>query len=154
MKRIQMLVASLLITGSCLAALAATPVAASAATIEVRETSRGKILVDEAGFTLYVFTADKKHQDHCITIEENGVKCSTAWPPLEVTEAPTVGPGLKHPNRISTTTLPGGAKQVTFKKKPLYTYIGDFMPGQVNYIGALAFGGFWYGISARGMMVR
>jgi len=153
MKRIQTLVASLLITGVGLAALAAAPVAAQAATIEVRETSRGKILVDEAGFTLYVFTADKKRQDHCITIEMNGAKCSSVWPPLEVSETPTAGPGVKA-TKLSTITLPGGAKQVTFKKKPLYTYIGDSMPGQVGYIGALAFGGYWYGLSARGMMVR
>ena len=48
--------------------------AAQAATVELRETERGKILVDEAGFTLYMFTSDKKHQDHCVNIEMNGAE--------------------------------------------------------------------------------
>ena len=63
-----------------------------------------------------------------------GMKCSTFWPPLVVTGMPTVGEGIKS-KFVSTTMLPGGEKQVTFKKKPLYTYIGDSMPGQTGYIG-------------------
>ena len=153
MKRIQTLVACLVVTGASLAALAATPLAAQGATVEVRSTERGEILVNEAGFTLYMFTADKKHQDHCINIESMGVKCSTVWPPLLVTGMPTVGEGLKS-KWVSTTTLPGGEKQVTFKKKPLYTYTGNTMPGQTYYIGVIAFGGYWYGLKAKGMAVR
>lgn len=149
MKRIQMLVACMVVVGASLAALAATPLAAQGATVEVRETERGKILVDEAGFTLYVFTSDKKHQDHCVSIEN----CTKFWPPLTVMGMPTVGEGLKS-KWVSTTMLPGGEKQVTFKKKPLYTYIGDSMPGQISYIGAFAFGGYWYGLSSKGKPVK
>ena len=153
MKRIQMLVACTVVTGASLAAVATAPMAAQAATVEVRETERGKILVDEAGFTLYVFTADKKHQDHCVSIEVMGQKCSTFWPALEVTGVPTAGEGIKA-KALGTTTLPGGGKQVTFKKKPLYTYVGDSMPGQVGYIGAFAFNGYWYGLTAKGKVVK
>ena len=66
---------------------------------------------------------------------------------------PTVAEGIKS-KFVSTTTLPGGEKQVTFKKKPLYTYVGDAMPGEVDYIGALAFGGRWYGLTAKGRTVK
>ena len=149
MKRIPTLVASLVVTGAGLVALAAAPLAAQAATVELRETERGKILVDEAGFTLYMFTSDKKHQDHCVSVE----KCTTVWPPLTVMSMPTAGAGVKA-SSLGTTTLPGGEKQVTFKKKPLYTYIGDSMPGQTSYIGAFAFGGYWYGLKAKGMPVK
>jgi predicted lipoprotein with Yx(FWY)xxD motif len=145
MKRIQTLLACVVVTAAGLATLAAAPLAAQGATVELRETERGKILVNEAGFTLYVFTSDKKHQDHCISVE----KCTTFWPPLTVMSMPTVGEGLKS-KFLSTITLPGGEKQVTFKKKPLYTYIGDSMPGQTSYIGAFAFGGNWYGLTAKG----
>lgn len=153
MKRIQTLVACTVLTAAGLAALATAPMAAQAATVEVRETVRGKILTDEGGFTLYTFTADKKHQDHCITIEMMGEKCPSFWPPLVVSGTPTAGVGIKA-KTLSTTTLPGGEKQVTFKKKPLYTYIGDAMPGDVGYIGAFAFGGYWYGLSGKGMNVK
>jgi predicted lipoprotein with Yx(FWY)xxD motif len=153
MKRIQMLAVAMLATGATLAALAAAPLAAQGATVEARETARGKILVDEAGFTLYEFTADKKHQDHCISIEVMGQKCPSFWPPLLVMGMPTAGEGLKS-KYLSTTTLPGGEKQVTFKKKPLYTYIGDSMPGATGYIGAFVFGGYWYGLTAKGMAVK
>ena len=61
MKRIKMLVACVMVTGASLAALATVPVAAQAATVELRETMRGPIMTNEAGFTLYIFTADKKH---------------------------------------------------------------------------------------------
>ncbi len=149
MKQLKMLVACMVVTGASLAALAAAPLAAQAATVEVRETARGKILVDEAGFTLYMFTADKKHQDHCITVE----KCTSFWPPVLVTGMPTAGEGVKS-KFVSTTTLPGGEKQVTFKKKPLYTYVGDAMPGETDYIGAFEFGGYWYGLTAKGKMVK
>jgi predicted lipoprotein with Yx(FWY)xxD motif len=153
MKRIQMLAVALLASGATIAAWAAAPLAAQGATVQVRETTRGKILVDEAGFTLYYFTLDKKHQDHCITIEMMGLKCPEFWPPLEVTGMPTAGEGIKAKS-LGTTELPGGAKQVTFKKKALYTYVGDAEPGATGYIGALAFGGYWYGLSAKGMKVK
>jgi predicted lipoprotein with Yx(FWY)xxD motif len=153
MKRIQMLVASTVVTAASLAVLAAAPMASQAATVELRMTERGQILVDEAGFTLYMFTADKKHQDHCVTIEVEGRKCSSFWPALEVVGTPTAGTGLKAKS-LGTTELPGGGKQVTFKKKPLYTYVGDSMPGQTSYLGAFAFNGYWYGLTATGKMVK
>ena len=43
---------------------------------------------------------------------------------------------------------------MTFKKKPLYTYSGDSMPGSTSYIGAFAFGGYWYGLTAKGKMIK
>ena len=110
--------------------------------------------MDEAGFTLYVFTADKKHQDHCVSIEVSGQKCSTFWPALD-SHGHAHGRGRHQGQVVSARPmLPGGGKQVTFKKKPLYTYVGDSMPGQVSYIGAFAFDGYWYGLTAKGKLVK
>ncbi len=160
MKRIKMLAGLALATGAVLLALAVAPVASQAATVELRETMLGPIIVNEAGFTLYNFTADKKHQDHCVNIEEVGyigapTKCTTVWPPLLVGEGetPTVGPGLKS-KLLGTTTLPSGAKQVTYKKHPLYTYSKDAGPGETGYVGFAAFGGKWYAQNAKGKVIK
>jgi predicted lipoprotein with Yx(FWY)xxD motif len=103
-------------------------------------TSRGRILVDEKGFTLYTFTKDRKMQDNCVTV----MGCTEVWPPLEVTGMPTAGHGVFR-FLLSTITLPDGMKQVTYAGHPLYHYIGDHGPAETSYIGALQFGGLWYG---------
>ena len=158
MKRIKTLVGLALATGAVLVALAVAP-ASQAATVELRETMLGPILVNEAGFTLYNFTADKKHQDHCVNIEISyggyAKKCIAVWPPLLVgeDETPTAGPGLKS-KLLGTTTLPNGAKQVTYKKHPLYTYSEDAGPGETGYVGFAAFGGRWYAQNAKGKVIK
>lgn len=155
MKRLKMLVACAMVTGASLAALATVPIGAQAATVELRETMRGPILANEAGFTLYIFTADKKHQDHCVLMTGIYGNCPEIWPPLEVGEGemPTAGAGLK-PKLLGTTTLPNGAKQVTYKKHPLYTYSKDAGPGETAYIGFVAFGGYWFTLNGKGKVVK
>ncbi len=155
MKRLTMLVACAAVTGASLAALATMPIGAQAATVELRETMRGPIITNEAGFTLYIFTADKKHQDHCILMTGTYGNCPAIWPPLEVAEGemPTAGTGLKS-KLLGTTTLPGGAKQVTYKRHPLYTYSRDAGPGETSYIGFLAFGGYWYALDGKGRVIQ
>lgn len=155
MKRIKMLVACVMVTGASLAALATAPMAAQAATVELRQTMLGPIITNEAGFTLYIFTADKKHIDHCVFI--NGIygSCPAIWPPLEVAEGelPTVGMGLKS-RLIGTTTLPGGEKQVTYKKHPLYTYSKDLAAAETSYVGFAAFGGSWFTLNGKGRVIK
>ena len=155
MKRIQMLVACTAVAGAGLVALAAVPMVAQAATVEARESMRGPILTNAAGFTLYIFTADKKHIDHCVFIEGIYGSCPAIWPPLEVAEGelPTAGMGIKS-KFLGTTTLPSGAKQVTFKKHPLYTYSKDVGPAETSYFGFPAFGGLWYGLSSKGKVIK
>jgi predicted lipoprotein with Yx(FWY)xxD motif len=122
------------------AAIAGFAQAASAATVNVGMTSRGRILVDENGFTLYTFTKDRKMQDNCVTV----AGCTEVWPPLEVSGTPTAGPGVFR-FLLSTIMLPDGMKQVTYAGHPLYHYTGDHGPGETSYIGKLQFGGLWYG---------
>ena len=155
MKRVQMLVACAILTGASLAVLAGAPMAAQAATVEMRESARGQILVDEAGYTLYMFTADKKHVDHCVDIAGAYGSCVAIWPPLELAEGetPTAGMGIKS-KFLGTTTLPGGEKQVTFKKRPLYTYSGDTHPAETSYVGFKEFGGSWFALSWKGRVVK
>jgi predicted lipoprotein with Yx(FWY)xxD motif len=122
---------------------------AGAGTVNLAKTARGYILVSSTGFTLYEFTKDSSGMDTCVEISG----CSHFWPALTVTGAPTAGPGVKA-SLLSTITLPGGTSQVTYAGHPLYTYSGDSGPGETDYVGARAFGGYWYALRRRGQAVR
>jgi len=154
MKRIQTLIAcGVAAAASCATLAIAAPLSAQAATVQMAERAAGgktqPILVTESGLTLYEFTADKtKHKDKCVEI----MGCTTNWPPLTVTGMPTVGEGI-NPKYVGTQLLPDMEMQVTFKKKPLYTYFAD-TPGSTGYIGAFAFTGFWYALSPKGKVIK
>lgn len=122
--------------------------AAGAATVELRHTSLGEILVDSAGHTLYEFTRDRGAKNSCVSISG----CSRAWPSLPASGRPTAGPSVKSAE-LSSISVPGG-KQVTYAGHPLYTYVGDTRAGETGYVGVSAFGGSWYAINASGQAVR
>lgn len=123
---------------------------ASGATVEVLESLYGStILVDSAGYTLYEFSKDSKKKDHCAKISG----CTAVWPPLAVSGAPTAGPGV-NAALLSTITLPGGASQVTYAGRPLYTHPADPGPGDTYYFGIKEFKGRWYGLNAAGQKLK
>jgi predicted lipoprotein with Yx(FWY)xxD motif len=142
-------IALLLLLAALTAVSFASAAGASAATVELRNTALGEILVGSNGFTLFEFSIDPKKMDHCVTI----MGCPGTWPPLTVTETPTAGPGLK-PKKLRTITLPGGAKQVTYNNRPLYGYSGNVGPGETSYVGVFEFGGYWFAMNAKGKPVR
>ena len=92
----------------------------------------GQVLVDAAGFTLYVFKNDTPGESNC-----KGT-CETAWPPVTVTDTPTAGAGANAP--LGLTTRDDGGKQVTYDGKPLYRFVGDAAPGGTKGEGV---GGVW-----------
>ncbi|HEY2631703.1 MAG TPA: hypothetical protein VGI26_04925 [Solirubrobacteraceae bacterium] len=120
-----------------------------AAKIGVRKTAIGTILVSSSGRTLYEFTKDHSRSDSCVKISG----CSEIWPSLTTSGKPTAGSGVKA-SLLSTITLHGGAKQVTYAGHPLYLYSGDSGPGQTAYVGEKEFGGSWYAINASGRAVK
>ncbi len=115
----------------------------SVATVQLRHTSLGSILVSSSGRTLYEFTRDRSNRSSCTAIRG----CSTIWPSLK-SGRPTAGSGVKS-SLLSTS---GG--QVTYAGHPLYTYSGDSGPGKTSYVGAKQFGGAWYAINASGGAVK
>jgi predicted lipoprotein with Yx(FWY)xxD motif len=123
------------------------PVARSsrAATVQLRHTNLGNILVSSSGHTLYEFTRDHANKNSCAAISG----CSAAWPSLKASGKPTAGSGVKA-SLLSTTS----GHQVTYAGHPLYTYSGDSGPGQTSYVGAKTFGGTWYAINASGGTVK
>ncbi len=117
----------------------------SAATVQLRHTSLGNILVSSSGRTLYEFTRDHAHKSSCAAIRG----CSPVWPSLKASSRPTAGSGVKA-SLLSTTS----GNQVTYAGHPLYTYSGDRGPGKTSYVGAKEFGGTWYAINAAGGTVK
>jgi len=124
---------------------AATKVpAAMAATVNLGDTSLGKVLVDGAGLTLYAFTADGGGKSAC-----NG-GCAANWPPLAGGAAPTLGAGLSAAD-FASITRDDGSVQATFHGMPLYNYAGDKAAGDVNGQGL---SGKWYVVGADGKLVK
>ena len=112
------------------------------ATVDLRTTSLGRVLVDSSGRTLYLFEKDKGPRSTC-----SGA-CASAWPPVTTTGAPTAGMGVTAA-QLKTTMRPGG-EQVLYKGHPLYTYVGDTGPGQTTGEGLNQFGAEWYVLGANG----
>ncbi len=120
MKRIYMLLALALPGAMSASAVAGAqggvPIAgaARAASVQLRNSSLGKILVDSSGFTLYEFSKDSRNKDTCVKVSG----CSAVWPALTTHGSPTAGAGVKA-SLLSTIKLPGGARQVTYAGHPL-----------------------------------
>jgi predicted lipoprotein with Yx(FWY)xxD motif len=154
MKRASILLAGLLAGALGISAVAvaqSAPIAnaSRAAKVQLRSTSMGRILVDGSGFTLYSFTKDPRNRNTCVRISG----CSAIWPALRTSGKPIAGPGVK-PSLLTTITLPGGAKQVTYAGHALYLYAPSGEPGETSYIGAVHFGGSWDAVGASGNAVR
>jgi len=118
----------------------------SSATVSLRQTDLGRILVSAKGRTLYLFMKDVNGKSAC------GGSCVTYWPPLVKTGKLTVGPGLKRA-LIGTTKRSDGRLQVTYNKHPLYTFALDRSAGQTKGQGSSNFGAKWYAVSAKGRAV-
>jgi predicted lipoprotein with Yx(FWY)xxD motif len=99
--------------------------------VRIEKTKLGPVLADAAGRTLYYFSPD--HPPHLAC---NG-KCLKVWPPLIVPASFKVAPTLKGvPGRFSVV-LRGKERQLAWDGHPLYTFVSDKKPGEVNGQGFL-----------------
>jgi predicted lipoprotein with Yx(FWY)xxD motif len=130
--------------------LAAGPTAHSAtrthATVSLRKTQLGPILVNSRGHTLYLFAKDRMGKSAC------SGSCARFWPPLVSHGRSTAGVGVKA-SMLGTTRRGDGSLQVTYNKHPLYTYALDKQAGQTNGERSFAFGAKWYAVSGKGTAV-
>jgi predicted lipoprotein with Yx(FWY)xxD motif len=62
---------------------------------------------------------------------------------------PRLAAGVTLPGRLGTITRPGGAVQASYDGHPLYTFAGDFGPGDVGGNGVVQFGGTWHAVRPR-----
>jgi predicted lipoprotein with Yx(FWY)xxD motif len=120
----------------------------ASATVSLRNTKLGRILVNSSGHTLYLFAKDRNGKSAC------SASCARFWPPLLSPRGrPTAGPGVRQ-SLLGTTRRSNGSLQVTYKRHPLYAYVPDKRAGQTRGQGSLAFGARWWAVSARGTAVR
>jgi predicted lipoprotein with Yx(FWY)xxD motif len=104
----------------------------------------GKILVDDKGMTLYMFTKDGPDQSNC------DASCLANWPALVTSGTPKVGPGVDA-SLIGTATLSSGEKIVTYAHMPLYYFIKDSKAGETSGEDV---GSVWFVVSPDGKAVK
>jgi predicted lipoprotein with Yx(FWY)xxD motif len=104
--------------------------AAIAAPAMTGNSTKGKVLTDAKGMTLYTFAKDTGGKSAC-----NG-KCAENWPPLMAASGEKGGKGY------STIKRDDGKMQWAYKGKPLYTWVKDAKPGDITGDGVL--NGAWH----------
>jgi predicted lipoprotein with Yx(FWY)xxD motif len=125
-----------------------TAIAAKRATLQVRRTHAGTILVDSQGYTLYTFTKDTRKRDDCVSL----AGCLEVWPAL-VSRQPTMGPGVKR-RLVGTIAVAHVGRQVTYAGHPLYDYVGDSRPAETDDINIFQSEGYWPAIAPSGRAVK
>lgn len=111
--------------------------------VAVSESDLGEIIVDGAGRTLYLLTADPAGESGCTD------DCAAAWPPLSADGEAAAGEGVDA-GLLGTTEREDGTMQVTYGDSPLYYFQGDETAGEVNGQGIESFGGTWWVVAPTG----
>jgi predicted lipoprotein with Yx(FWY)xxD motif len=112
-----------------------------AGALRVATTSLGKTLVDGNGMTVYVLSADSKNTSTC------DAQCLSFWPPV----APA-GAG-KLAVAAGQTKTTAGSPIATVAGQPVYTFVQDEKPGDVNGEGVNLYGGIWYAVAPNGQPI-
>jgi predicted lipoprotein with Yx(FWY)xxD motif len=109
------------ITGALLSLGATAAFAQSAEPAKIADTSKGKVLVDAKGMTLYTLDRDNTaNKSTC-----NG-QCATNWPPLMASG------DAKDTGNWTVVIRDDGGKQWAYKGKPLYFWKDDKKPGDTE----------------------
>ena len=104
------------------------------------EDKLGSLLVDVDGRTLYLFTNDGPNVSNCTG------GCAGQWPPLITMGDPIVGDGL-FMDRVGSITRQDGTTQATYNGWPLYYFVGDGQPGDIN---GQNLGQVWFAVTPEG----
>jgi predicted lipoprotein with Yx(FWY)xxD motif len=125
---------------------AASP-AAGAVSLALADSTLGKVIVDGAGKTLYMFTPDEGGTPTCYD------QCAANWPALTADDVAqvSVGAGLDS-SKLSVVDRTDGGKQVKYGEYPLYYFAKDAAAGDVN--GQGAGDGKWWVVGADGEPIK
>ena len=107
---------------------AATRAPLVSVTLNVKQNDTlGSYLVDDQGYTLYLFTKDSMNASTCTG------DCADEWPPLLLTTklGAMAGSGVDM-SKLGVTVRADGGIQVTYNGWPLYYFDEDENPGDVN----------------------
>lgn len=118
--------------------------AGNAVSVKVSQSSLGPILTDQTGRTLYAFTNDKNGSSSCTA------NCIATWPALISRGAVTAGSGTDKA-LLGQTKRAEGTAQATYGDWPLYYYVGDMNPGDVDGQNV---DGVWFVVGANGKLIR
>lgn len=111
-------------------------------------TGLGRILVDGAGFALYMFPPDAGGRVSCTG------PCAGTWPPLAIAAGHLPAAAGINAADLGTLHDPNtGARVVTYLGYPLYRYAGDLTPGVANGQALFNNGGPWYVLDPAGQPV-
>jgi len=146
MRRPIAVLAVVILAAAALAGLAAIASSAThtTASVKIRSTSLGRIVVDGKSRTLYLFEKDKHGKSAC-----SGA-CARNWPPLLTKGTPKAGTGTKS-SLLGTTRRSDGTTQVTYNRHPLYTFVLDKgKRGSTKGQGLDFFGGKWFVVGTTG----
>ncbi|HTI23817.1 MAG TPA: hypothetical protein VL652_22660 [Kutzneria sp.] len=112
------------------------------AVLSVANTTLGKVVVDDQGFTLYMFSHDSASPPKATCDGE----CALTWEPVSAQDGSVtvqgVGQGL-----VGEVTRSDGTKQMTLGGQPLYRYAPDQKPGDTTGQNQ---GGMWFAIGPDG----
>ncbi|KAJ56541.1 hypothetical protein ACMU_06260 [Actibacterium mucosum KCTC 23349] len=112
-----------------LTTLSANAAGHGAAVVVETESALGQILADANGMSLYTFDKDTSNVSNC-----NG-DCAVSWPPLLAADS-------AHDNgKLTVIDRNDGSRQWAYDGEPLYFWVGDTAPGEVNGDGV---GGVWH----------
>ncbi|MGK5740104.1 COG4315 family predicted lipoprotein [Micromonospora sp. URMC 103] len=118
--------------------------AQNAVRVQVEKSSLGPILTDQNGRTLYAFLNDKGVASSCVD------DCIATWPALVSREPATTGTGASR-ELLSQTDRAEGTVQATYAGWPLYYYVGDVGPGDVDGQGV---DDVWFAVGPDGKLVK
>jgi predicted lipoprotein with Yx(FWY)xxD motif len=119
-----------------------------AVTLEVGEQQPvGRYLTDGDGRSVYMFEADSKNQTTCTG------PCAQAWPPVTTQARPQAGQGVD-PELLGTIQRPDGGHQVTYNGWPLYYFVKDDAPGDIEGQDVEGFGAEWYLLKPQGQIAH
>ncbi|GAB3483398.1 hypothetical protein GCM10027340_17760 [Marinomonas epiphytica] len=98
------------------------------------ETSKGAVLADKEGMTLYTFDKDGEGVSNCYG------KCATLWPPA------LASVGDENTQKYTKIQREDGSYQWAYNGQPLYTWIKDTERGDISGDGVK---GVWHIVSKR-----
>jgi predicted lipoprotein with Yx(FWY)xxD motif len=112
--------------------------------IGLRTTKLGRIVVDAAGRSLYLFLSDTKGKSTCYG------GCARVWPAALVDGEPKAGPGI-NARKLSTVARKGTRRrQLVYNNHPLYRVDADRKPGDTEGQGVF---NSWFAVGSDGKQV-
>lgn len=146
-KSIGFIGAGMLLFAGVVSAAEAPPTPTAKIQAEQQKLVDGAYLTDGQGRSVYMFEADSKNEATCYEA------CAQAWPPVLTHGTPEPGQGVEK-QMLGTIERKDGSTQVTYNGIPLYYFIKDKMPGDINGQDVNGFGAEWHLLTPQGQVAK